>query len=261
MIYHYTTLEGLKGIVETKKIWATAIRYLNDVSEMNLFIQYMHNWLSQNIQNPVYPAVFDERMAKIVYDGWEDYYAISCSTVDDNLTLWSEFSGRLGCEIAFDESSLIAWDRVDSNLEYIGMKNVTYNYIESVPELVQKFNQLNTETFKDKNIDQMLEDRNADDLYNDILKSSIYYKMHQFTPEQEVRLAFYAENRIGMKHRIRSGLIIPYIEIPIKLDSIKYVKINPYNKDGLIFMSLNNFFKDKEVAPDILQSNIALRYY
>src|SRR5579864_408275 len=33
-LFHYTTADGLKGIVETKCIWATAAIYLNDASEI-----------------------------------------------------------------------------------------------------------------------------------------------------------------------------------------------------------------------------------
>lgn len=262
MIYHYTTLEGLKGIVESETLWATAVRYLNDVSEMNVFIQYIYNWLVRTSSNPVFPAVFNERIKKLVNEVWEDYYAVSCSTVDDSLTLWSEFSGDFGCEIAFEESSLIAQNRVDSSVKFFGMKNVTYSYTESVPELTKKIQQLNTEVFKDNNIDQMLEDKKADVFYKDILETAIYYKMQQFASEQEFRFAFYAGNGIGRNHRVRSGLIIPYIKVPINLDSIKYVRINPYNKDGWILNSLQGFLKSKGICrPIVYPSNISLRYY
>lgn len=36
-LYHYTTWEGLQGILETQTLWATNYRYLNDYSEINLF--------------------------------------------------------------------------------------------------------------------------------------------------------------------------------------------------------------------------------
>jgi hypothetical protein len=37
-IYHYTSKEGLKGIIRDKKIWATNMLYLNDTSELQLSI-------------------------------------------------------------------------------------------------------------------------------------------------------------------------------------------------------------------------------
>jgi hypothetical protein len=36
-LYHYTTWEGLKGILQTQSLWATNYRFLNDYSEVVLF--------------------------------------------------------------------------------------------------------------------------------------------------------------------------------------------------------------------------------
>ena len=36
-LYHYTTWEGLQGILETQALWATNYKYLKDFSEINLF--------------------------------------------------------------------------------------------------------------------------------------------------------------------------------------------------------------------------------
>jgi hypothetical protein len=33
LLYHYTTLDGLLGILDKKELWATGISYLNDTSE------------------------------------------------------------------------------------------------------------------------------------------------------------------------------------------------------------------------------------
>jgi hypothetical protein len=33
LVYHYTTAEGLKGIIENRCIWATNVNFLNDISE------------------------------------------------------------------------------------------------------------------------------------------------------------------------------------------------------------------------------------
>jgi len=33
-LYHYTTAEGLRGIVESHELWATAAYYLNDSAEV-----------------------------------------------------------------------------------------------------------------------------------------------------------------------------------------------------------------------------------
>src|SRR5208283_3832785 len=34
VLYHYTRVEGLKGIVETNELWATSAHFLNDSAEV-----------------------------------------------------------------------------------------------------------------------------------------------------------------------------------------------------------------------------------
>ena len=47
LIYHYTSINGLIGIIERKSIWATNILYLNDASELN----YSKNILKEEIKH------------------------------------------------------------------------------------------------------------------------------------------------------------------------------------------------------------------
>lgn len=44
-LYHYTTLEGLKGILETQTLWATHFEFLNDSSELSTFKDILSNAL------------------------------------------------------------------------------------------------------------------------------------------------------------------------------------------------------------------------
>ncbi len=50
-LYHYTTWEGLKGILQTQSLWATNYKFLNDYSELVLFRDKLVSW--------IYPAVLE----------------------------------------------------------------------------------------------------------------------------------------------------------------------------------------------------------
>jgi hypothetical protein len=39
LLYHYTDQKGLLGILESKQLWATHYRYLNDTSEGQIVAQ------------------------------------------------------------------------------------------------------------------------------------------------------------------------------------------------------------------------------
>lgn len=47
-LYHYTTMEGLLGIIESKSIWATEIHYLNDSNEYNFASELLHKAAEKN---------------------------------------------------------------------------------------------------------------------------------------------------------------------------------------------------------------------
>ena len=40
ILYHYTTPEGLKGILQSGKLWATEVRYMNDASELDYALEF-----------------------------------------------------------------------------------------------------------------------------------------------------------------------------------------------------------------------------
>lgn len=41
LLYHYTTISGLKGIVESQSLWASDVRYMNDSAELQYIISLL----------------------------------------------------------------------------------------------------------------------------------------------------------------------------------------------------------------------------
>lgn len=48
-LYHYTTWEGLQGIIENQTLWATNCKFLNDYSEINFFRDKLIHLLYPNV--------------------------------------------------------------------------------------------------------------------------------------------------------------------------------------------------------------------
>lgn len=52
LLYHYTTADGLKGIIEKNELWATAAYFLNDSTEIiygyGVIKQVLDDWLAKN---------------------------------------------------------------------------------------------------------------------------------------------------------------------------------------------------------------------
>ena len=51
LLFHYTSGVGLKGIIETGKIWTTKIHYLNDRLELELAFEYIRDEINHQINS------------------------------------------------------------------------------------------------------------------------------------------------------------------------------------------------------------------
>jgi hypothetical protein len=50
LLYHYTNMTGLMGIIKSRQIWTTKIQYLNDKSELKLAFDYIRYEINQQIK-------------------------------------------------------------------------------------------------------------------------------------------------------------------------------------------------------------------
>jgi hypothetical protein len=107
LLYHYTTQEGLLGILESKKIWATHVRYLNDLQEVKAgeraFELVKHDVLESK------EKILDETIESKIKQALEiirncDIYVASFSAANcgDSLSLWRAYStGGVGVSLGF----------------------------------------------------------------------------------------------------------------------------------------------------------------
>lgn len=100
VIYHYTTINGLIGMLKDGKIWATDIRFLNDSSEF----QYARDIISARIEkeketstHTLWQKTFWERAQRVVDSKPGDYRFITCFCENsDLLSQWRGYAGGTG---------------------------------------------------------------------------------------------------------------------------------------------------------------------
>lgn len=102
-LFHYTTAMGLKGILDTKKIWATHFRFLNDASEVDygmFVIGSCIDALRAQYQDKI-TQVFLDRVLKSVnpFNGMFDCYISCFCEKDDLLNQWRDYAGNGGYAI------------------------------------------------------------------------------------------------------------------------------------------------------------------
>lgn len=111
ILYHYTSAEGLKGIIESNELWATSAYYLNDSAEMfygyNVLKEVLDQWLSKasHCEDSIslglaqqlrksFEDLFEKRLLKPIY--------LTCFCEEDNLlSQWRAYGQSGGYSIGF----------------------------------------------------------------------------------------------------------------------------------------------------------------
>ena len=105
-LYHYTTADGLKGIVENHEIWATSAYYLNDSAEVaygcKIVTEALVSWLSSRSPGDKSFAVAMAEMLRAVFSrdlsGASAHRPVflACFCENDNLLSQWRFYGQSG---------------------------------------------------------------------------------------------------------------------------------------------------------------------
>ena len=111
VVYHYTSTDTLLKIVESQSIWATNIRYLNDISEHDYCIRLLRRRVSKFLK--VNPAEGDDgqhlrvSLSRIKIGDSDGPYVASFSRLPDSLPQWRSYcpNGN-GVSIGFEVGSL-----------------------------------------------------------------------------------------------------------------------------------------------------------
>ena len=114
IIYHYTNDAGLRGILETGKLWLTDMFNLNDPSELSHGLSPMVNILnSKAVDGPPESKVFAQAIEPILrrggYKEFAHYFLCSFSSAGDDLGQWRAYADNgCGYALGFDAGELVA---------------------------------------------------------------------------------------------------------------------------------------------------------
>ncbi len=110
ILYHYTSQEGLLGIIENGEIWATDILYLNDEREFKLAFELACNLLSSRISAASQKAQALQNIRSLVTQVAKDrrnVYVSSFSAKGDLLSQWRGYCPQgMGYAIGFRRADL-----------------------------------------------------------------------------------------------------------------------------------------------------------
>jgi hypothetical protein len=246
ILYHYTTLDGFLGILDTGKMWATHIGYLNDTSEQNLVSKLISQKVNERLENP--NCVNRDELIEIrdflATPQNNDIFVISFSKDGgDRLSQWRGYSGSAGVSIGFTAKELArrcnALTTEKNRKPEIGLGAMLreVKYIQSIGE----------KTSNDE-IDNLIRLRIAVsgmespltpvEIFNRQLSFTAFdLKDAAFNEELETRIVIFDfPGQSSLKFRIRKSLLIPYVEFDLgkemwPLISKIYVGPSPHQRE------------------------------
>lgn len=289
IIYHYTSAEGILGILDKSEFWVTKSDFLNDIYEIN----YTFNLFEESFLNEIKNENVRTRMISQFHSELDKdralynkalfgTYIMSFSINQDNLLLWSEFAGKMGYNLGFnieylkDEFNRKSVRDDELDLKFDG--KVIYNKEEQIRLLENRIDWKLISDSSDKNMNSLvnLDESISDEIINDFISwiieicslYSIFFKDSKFEHEEEYRFifqAFHNHKKVStnkeMHFRVKEGALCPFVKVPFKgLNFLESITIGPKNNIDIAKTGLEIYCRNKEIDPKILKSNIPLRY-
>ncbi len=272
ILYHYTSPEGLKSIVETNKIWFSEIHYLNDKSE----IIYTYNLLSKILEKtkdivPEFKKSLETYIQSHIYSRpfkidrkpSQNIFVASFSHASDELSLWNYYTKsdkKYGYNIGFKTNFFIEKFSGPNAFRHGYCGKVIYNkriQEEKIRDALFKYQNNFIDT---KDYDEQMY---LIDLFMDFIEIlSLFFKHKAFESEKEYRLIITQserESKFSVKYRTQNGIFIPYIEMDFTTDIIKKITASPL-VDTSLCDGVEQFLKDHGIRHRVIASKIPIRY-
>ncbi len=272
ILYHYTTQQGLLGIITNSCLWATHILYLNDQKE------YWHAFdvTRKVIQDKLKTSIGESQKKRLDSIDRElgthqsaDIFVASLSEDGDSLSQWRAYGANgNGFSIGFSREKL-------NNLALkVGWRlgPCSYHLESQINEVLLPINSDVQARYSTKSVTTLegnpdciyIMSSKYDDFTKEVLEFTPFLKHSAFHEEKEWRLVFNKDNHDLVCHRARQSLLIPYCEFSLlmkeTLDCISEIIVGPTAHIDLSEKSLKSFLESKYLyAVETKQSSIPYR--
>ncbi len=298
-VYHYTSPDGLLGIIKDKGINLRFTRYdcVNDLSEGRDVIRCYHLACIRALNTGIISRAFYEAIWTIELDVSavmsfnidnhlnldgrkidisEEYVPLRCeayiccfSRDGDSLPMWNYYAKKgvnQGYNVGFD-SGLTELKNItlENKSIHMEMVSVIYNEEEKVGDILTIIDAVHRLSDGDPGFDNCLR------LIKDELKKRMFrFKSQFFAHEQEVRLVLYVpvelpedvtnEKRLKIKYTSQSGYLIPYVDLVYKKDLLDRITVGPLLEKEISIRTLETLKTNYNYNFEIVTSNVPIRF-
>lgn len=255
LLYHYTDQKGLLGILESKSIWATHVRHLNDISEFTLGWNRSWEKLLCLVGESDYEykdqlqRVYSRFRNVISNSPGHSAYYVWCLTDDkaadtehrdfegDRLSQWRGYSGAgNGFSLGFDASELETCfnattkvvcrlgrciydeEKQNAHIEDLAAKHLK-EFLDKWSVYFYERRDPTLSAFENLKNNLVYTIEPIMDMYADFIQFGTFMKHPGFLEEKEWRFAFIPENDGDCSFRESKFGLTPYL--PIGLDPCK----------------------------------------
>lgn len=131
ILFHYTNSSGLRGILESSRLWATHYRFLNDASELTYGMTLFESLVQERLaitQTDVVREFLDRTLHTAnAFDGMFDCYISCFCQRDDLLNQWRVYANAGGgFALGFKTKQIgLRWGNLHPNQDFI-LRKVLY---------------------------------------------------------------------------------------------------------------------------------------
>ena len=274
IIYHYTSPEGLKAILENRSLRFTNYRFLNDKKEglckendISAKIEelkekdtnskgrdFFELLKQQIIDINIDDCLIDKSVSGEYCEIKNDYYVLSLSKELDSLSMWNYYIKNRkyeGYNIGFKLEVLQKiFSKVAKDSKGVKFEDKDINYMNMQDEnnefenIILSFKEQYVRTYSGK-MKIVFECRDK------ILRNYIFSKNNCFRHENEYRFVLMKNRNSEIKEQfyIKNGIITPYIDIPLNdedvVKAIKSITISPLLEEEIAKKGLEFFLISK----------------
>lgn len=274
-LYHYTTLEGLRGILGNRSVWFTNILSLNDPQEISYGINIIGEQITKTkskTNEEWLLKFFDE-----LKDLFENYHTnrfatyISCFCEDEDLlSQWRAYSQKdCGFNIGFrfDENTNFRHDVIQNDESMLELRKVIYKKEEQIKIVTDYLtlimnSMLELNKMESNRLPVTWRSQALISCVNILFDFAWSFKHKAFSEEKEWRLVKFREydyKSEEINFRKDDTGVIPYLNTYIfsEIDAKKHfpirsVKIGPTLEQKKVTSSIKSFIFNQAVLKDAI---------
>lgn len=247
ILYHYTTVDGLIGIISKQAFWLSDYRSLNDRSEIEYAIELVKE-VAGNLDEQNASLLREIDYIGVLESGVNDPVLIgSFSASNENPVLWRLYSRGYGFVLGIEKEALV---RASKHLQNSKFGEVLYTKNQQ-----REFIRKKLQDFLKENV--IGSDPRASGLDRKFKKINFFFFLHELAPfvksdafehEAEWRISAHVRNCHGLNFRSRAEDIVPYIEMGM---AVSEANGSEQNKSWLRTIDMGARVDVKRVMPQI----------